>query len=71
MKNLPNIEKSGFHAGEYVGYARGTVWRIRRDGKCWRALARDKCVPGYINRKTLAELSAALAAWDSAERAQS
>ena len=28
MKNLPNIEKSGFRRGEYVGYAGGLVWKI-------------------------------------------
>ena len=71
MKNLPNIEKSGFRAGEYVGYACGTVWRIRRDAKVWRALARDKCVPGYISRRTLAELSDALSSWDNAGKGQS
>lgn len=31
MQSLHNIEKSGFHAGEYVGYAQGKVWRIRRN----------------------------------------
>ena len=34
-----NIEKSAFRAGEYVGYGRGRVWRIRRDGKAWRAMS--------------------------------
>lgn len=29
MKNYPNIEKSGFHQGQYVGYAKG-VWRITK-----------------------------------------
>lgn len=38
MRNLHNIEKSGFHKGEYVGYADG-AWRIAR------------CSPGWIARK--------------------
>lgn len=32
MRNLHNIEKSGFHKGEYVGYGAGRVYRIRK----WR-----------------------------------
>jgi len=30
MKNLHNVEPSGFHKGEYVGYGLGKVWRIRK-----------------------------------------
>lgn len=30
MQNMHNIEKSGFHAGEYVGYSKGRVFRIRK-----------------------------------------
>lgn len=30
MKDLPNIEKSAFRKGEYVGYGAGKVWRIRK-----------------------------------------
>lgn len=38
-----NIDKSGFHRGEYIGYADGTVWRIRKfdGGKRWEAIAND------------------------------
>ena len=43
MKDLPNIEKSAFRPGEYVGYAHG-VWRIMKsnssDGN-WVAIHRD------------------------------
>jgi len=28
MKNYHNIEKSGFHRGQYVGYGGGQVYRI-------------------------------------------
>jgi len=44
MKSLHNIDKSGFHHGEYVGYAMGEVWHIKKQysiyGK-WVALPRD------------------------------
>jgi hypothetical protein len=30
MRDLPNIEKSAFKKGEYVGYALGRVWRITK-----------------------------------------
>ncbi len=30
MKYLPNIEKSAFKRGEYVGYGHGLVWRVKR-----------------------------------------
>ena len=30
MKNLDNVEKSGFHKGEYIGYGAGLVWRITK-----------------------------------------
>ena len=55
--SLPNIEKSGFHKGEYVGYSNG-VWRITRYGKQWRAIKRDG--KGIIDAKTLAILSSKL-----------
>lgn len=32
MHYLPNIEPSGFHRGEYVGYREGRVFRIKRGG---------------------------------------
>ena len=34
MKNYPNIEKSAFHLGEYVGYGDG-VWRIRKSNSSY------------------------------------
>ena len=37
MKNLHNVEKSGFHRGEYVGYSKYGVWRIVKYGAEWRA----------------------------------
>ena len=30
MKNYPNIEKSAFRKGEYVGYANGKVFHIKK-----------------------------------------
>ena len=29
--DFPNIDRSGFHRGQYVGYASGAVYRIRRN----------------------------------------
>ena len=52
-----NIEKSGFHKNEYVGYSNG-VWRITRHGEQWRAVKRDG--KGMIDAKTLAILSSKL-----------
>lgn len=42
MKNYPNIDKSAFRKGEYVGYSAGKVYRIRK-AECgyWFAFNRD------------------------------
>jgi hypothetical protein len=53
-----NIEKSFFHRGEYVGYACGLVFRIRKQDRewvahCWKTQTR-RTAP------TLALLSIAL-----------
>ena len=61
MKSLHNIEKSGFHKGQYVGYANG-AWRIRRDGKLWRVTPQTSNGGSGFARRTLAEVSAHLAA---------
>ena len=37
MRNYHNIEKSGFHRGEYVGYSSHARWRIVRLPQGWRA----------------------------------
>ena len=59
MKSLPNIDKSAFHKGEYVGYANG-VWKIRRCESGWTAVKRDA---PYVSMTaaTLESLSAKLA----------
>lgn len=49
MKNLHNIEKSGFHHGQYVGYSGGRVFRITRSNSSfgnWAARQQND-VPGY------------------------
>lgn len=58
MQNLPNIEKSAFHKGEYVGYACGLIFRIRKAGREWVA----HCSKTQTRRTapTLALLSVAL-----------
>jgi len=45
MPSYPNIDKSGFRKGEYVGYGAGRVWRIRKTqfgGWAWAARPQDK-----------------------------
>ena len=39
MQSDPNIEKSAFQRGEYVGYGGGRVWRIRKITNGWIARA--------------------------------
>ncbi len=44
MKNYPNIDKSAFRKGEYVGYSAGKIYRIRRSNSSfgsWFAFNRD------------------------------
>tara|TARA_R110000822_G_scaffold4301_2_gene18435 strand:- start:1567 stop:1773 length:207 start_codon:yes stop_codon:yes gene_type:complete len=44
MKNYPNIEKSAFRKGEYVGYCEGKVYHIRKTNSSfgnWFAHNRD------------------------------
>lgn len=53
-KDFPNIEKSGFHRGEYVGYG-GGVWRIVRYGKGWNAGRKDP--QAHFTAPTLEEVS--------------
>ena len=58
MANLSNIEKSAFRRGEYIGYAAGLVFHIRRDGREWIARAQGAGI--CISRPSLALLSVAL-----------
>ncbi len=53
-----NIEKSVFRKGEYVGYAAGLVWHIRKDGREWVAIAEG--AGRRLRMPTLALLSVAL-----------
>lgn len=42
MKSYPNIDKSAFRKGEYVGYCEGKVYRIRKAERgYWFAYNRD------------------------------
>lgn len=62
MRGLGNIEKSGFHHGEYVGYADG-AWRIRIIGPNRRLgwIATKQQGIGTLSAPTLARLSQRLA----------
>lgn len=48
MHSFHNIEPSGFHKGQYVGYAAGKVWHIRKTNSTygnWIAQARKPNSP--------------------------
>ena len=68
MRNLPNIERSVFHPGEYVGYsATGRVWRISRQQKEWLAKPQTRAGEGWVSwvyASTLAEVSERLTSID-------
>lgn len=70
MRNYPNIEASGFHPGQYVGYSgTGRVWRIHRNTHEWVAKAQlrnDESWKPYHTKfaRTLAELSDLLPSLD-------
>jgi hypothetical protein len=62
MRNLHNIEKSGFRRGEYVGYGGGRVWRIwQRDRHAWTAHAQGLPYVSEIRAETLTAMSDKLA----------
>lgn len=63
-----NIERSCWHAGQYVGYADGP-WRItRRLNGVWLA-TRQQLPWAQLEAPTLVKMSAKLTAWE-AEHAQ-
>ena len=74
MKNLHNIEKSGFRKGEYVGYAGGVVWEIKRDScNFWKAQPQAvgnrysaEIMAARLYSETLWELSTKLENWKGA-----
>lgn len=62
MSGLPNIDKSYFKVGEYVGYALG-VWRIFKQDRVWKAVKQGNVEVGEIGclkGTTLKELSSKL-----------
>lgn len=69
MTSFNNIEKSAFHAGQYVGYSGGRVYRIKRSNSTygtWWAW-RENAIPGdaanlSLYGHTLKQLSERLAA---------
>lgn len=58
MKNLPNISKSAFRHGEYVGHCKGAQ-KIRKGGEGWETygLASTEGSVVKVTAKTLTELS--------------
>lgn len=66
---LPNIEPSGWHHGQYVGYADGP-WRIvRLLTGIWRA-TRQQQPWAQLDAPTLTKLSAKLKAWEASHATQ-
>ncbi len=62
MQSMDNIEKSGFHRGQYVGYGGGKVWRITKSTSSYgNWCARDQSeANNYFFAFRLADISAAL-----------
>ena len=66
MKTLLNIEKSGFHKGQYIGYSKHGVWRITgKTGKWCAILQRGQITTNLpfgpvLTRANLSDLSIAL-----------
>ena len=61
--NLPNIEKSAFRRGEYVGYSDAGVWHIKRsNSSCgnWWAMCIADNQRHQLWGHTLKQLSAKL-----------
>jgi len=59
MRNYPNIEKSAFYRHEYVGYANGAVFRIRKHRyggweAIWHNGRKVKKSASYMRAATLA-----------------
>jgi hypothetical protein len=74
MTNLHNIEPSGFHKGEYVGYAHGSVYRISRTkstrySETWRAERRTGAGPYQLHAATLQSMSVKLETLPNPHRA--
>jgi hypothetical protein len=63
MRDLPNIEKSAFHKGQYVGYANGP-WIIRRTNSSYGNWVATTCNPSdpAIYAFRLSDMSAKLTA---------
>ena len=74
--NLPNVEKSLFKAGEYIGYdGRGYPWRIMRTAHTkWRAVAGAshpcRATAPTLTGATLTDLAARIANRGAAVAAQ-
>jgi hypothetical protein len=51
MRYFPNIDRSAFRSGEYVGYASGNIYRIRRVLLA-RGVRGRRVTPHHIGRLT-------------------
>ncbi len=64
MPSYPNIDKSGFTAKTYVGYAAGTIWRIRKRRYGFVAHMAKPALNEQFTKQTLAQVS-----WELERRA--
>ena len=69
MRNLPNIEPSGFTRGAYVGYGGGRVWLIQKTNSSYgnwtaspRVIAENDRLYPTLYAFRLADMSAQLEA---------
>ena len=63
---LPNIEKSAFVHGDYIGYGAGVVWRIKKLDNIWQATAQSYWKgPNVIRGETLVQISKLLIGFDN------
>ena len=68
MRNYPNIERSAFRKGEYVGYCEGKIYRISKTNSSfgtWFAFNRDN-YNDQVFAKGLASMSEKLQAMEEA-----
>jgi hypothetical protein len=60
VRSFPNIEKSAFKKGAYVGYGHNSVYMITGGSGYWRATRQSGNGPATLSAASLGEMSAAL-----------
>lgn len=58
MQSYHNLEKSGFRPGEYVAWDEaGERYRVRRNGRDWRAVCQTSTTHKAVSAPTLRGIS--------------